>query len=88
MNTILITGATSGIGLASALELAKNNFNIMGIGRDPTRCERAKKEIESRFPNRTVTFFTADLMQQREVNRVCERFRTTLSSTAKDGCLR
>lgn len=72
MNTILITGATSGIGLASALELAKNNFNIMGIGRDPTRCERAKKEIESRFPNRTVTFFTADLMQQREVNRVCE----------------
>ncbi len=72
MDTIVITGATSGIGLASALELARNNFNIIGIGRDPKRCESAKDTIQSSRTSARVTFFAADLMQQREVNRVCD----------------
>jgi NAD(P)-dependent dehydrogenase (short-subunit alcohol dehydrogenase family) len=74
MKTIVITGATSGIGLASALELAKNNFNIVGVGRDPERCGLAKEQILKRYPDVQVAYFAADLMQQREVNNAgCAR---------------
>ena len=72
MNTVLITGATSGIGLASALELAKNGFRILGIGRDIKRCEQAKQLILSEVPGAEAEFFCADLMQQREVHRIAD----------------
>ena len=72
MNTVLITGATSGIGLASALELAKNGFRILGIGRDIKRCEQAKQRILSEVPGAEAEFFCADLMQQREVHRIAD----------------
>ena len=86
MDTIVITGATSGIGLASALELAKNGCNIIGIGRDPIRCESARELIKGRFPAVNVTFFTADLMQQREVNRVGKEIAGEIEQTC-DGKL-
>lgn len=80
MKTIVITGATSGIGLATALELADNDFNIIGIGRDQARCESAREMIRSRFPSADVTFFTANLMQQCEVNRVCDEISNHLEN--------
>lgn len=43
--TILITGATSGIGFRAALDLARRGFNIIGTGRDQTRCENARRNI-------------------------------------------
>ncbi|MEN6594920.1 MAG: SDR family NAD(P)-dependent oxidoreductase [Clostridiaceae bacterium] len=70
MHTVLITGATSGIGLASALELARNGFRILGIGRDQSRCELAKQQILNETSSAEAEFFCADLMQQREVHRV------------------
>lgn len=79
MNTVLITGATSGIGLASALELAKNGFRILGIGRDIKRCEQAKQLILSAVPGAEAEFFCADLMQQREVHRVADEITAYLN---------
>ncbi len=46
MKTALITGATSGIGEATAKLLAKNNFNLIITGRRKERLERIKKEIK------------------------------------------
>lgn len=70
MKTILITGATSGIGLASARLLAKEGFRIFGVGRDGQKCEAAEKAILNDAPGADVRYFIADLLQQREVNRV------------------
>lgn len=37
METVLITGATSGIGLAIAIELHKNGYKVLGTSRDPEK---------------------------------------------------
>ncbi len=48
--TILITGATSGIGEATALLLARNNFNIIATGRRLERLESLKERIQKETP--------------------------------------
>lgn len=70
MKTVVITGATSGIGLETANLLARGGFRVIGIGRSAARCEQAKQAIRTVSPLPEPVFFAADLLQQREVNRV------------------
>lgn len=44
--TAVVTGATSGIGFEAMKELLRAGMNVIGIGRDEGRIERAKKELE------------------------------------------
>jgi NAD(P)-dependent dehydrogenase (short-subunit alcohol dehydrogenase family) len=44
---IVVTGATSGLGLAAARELARLGASLCLVGRDRQRTERAKKEVEA-----------------------------------------
>lgn len=68
--TVLITGATSGIGLASAHALAGLGAEIIGVGRSAERCDYAAAELQSRNPHASVHFFTADLASQRQVRQL------------------
>ncbi len=70
MKTAVITGASSGIGLAASVELAQKGFGIIGIGRDEARCEQATERIRASAPGANVRFLCGDLMQQREVERI------------------
>lgn len=49
MKTILITGATSGFGAATAQKFAANGWNLILTGRRKERLDAIKKEIESNF---------------------------------------
>ena len=40
---VLITGASSGLGLATALYLSEKGFNVFGTSRDPNKFKDAKK---------------------------------------------
>jgi len=70
--TILITGATAGIGLSAAQTLAGMGASILGVGRSEERCALAAAEIQQKYPSSRVHFFTADLASQRQIRRLAE----------------
>ena len=85
MKTIVITGATSGIGLEAARLLAGEGYRVLGIGRNKTRCQTAKESILASCPKADVRFFTADLMQQREVLRVADEVTEYIQENGGEG---
>lgn len=64
--TVLITGASSGIGKATAVGLARMEADIAIIGRDPARTEAAAGEIKA-AGNGVVDTFVGDLSSQTEL---------------------
>jgi len=82
-NTVIITGATSGIGYATCEALLDKGYAVIGIGRSPERCRSAKIALEAERPDAKVHFITADLMQQREVLRAAREIERTLSRIGK-----
>ncbi len=76
---IVITGATSGIGAAVALALAKEGAAIIGIGRSQERCSAAEAAIRGiQGPDGLVKFLVADLSLQTEIRRLAEVINSTL----------
>ena len=86
MDTIVITGATSGIGLETARLLAEQGFRVIGVGRTSGNCADAKESILGSAPNASVCFYTADLMQRREVLRLAALMNDDLAKNS-DGKL-
>jgi NAD(P)-dependent dehydrogenase (short-subunit alcohol dehydrogenase family) len=69
--TVLITGATSGIGRATALGLAAMGAHVTIIGRDRRRADDAAREIRT-AGGAQADVFVADLSSQSEVRRLAE----------------
>jgi NAD(P)-dependent dehydrogenase (short-subunit alcohol dehydrogenase family) len=67
---ILITGATSGIGLAAAQALAALGANVAIVGRNETRTRVAARAIGAETKTTTVTTFVADLSSQAAVRKL------------------
>jgi NAD(P)-dependent dehydrogenase (short-subunit alcohol dehydrogenase family) len=71
--TVLVTGATDGLGRRVADELAAGGARVLLHGRDDGRGERALKEIESQTGNEALGWYRADLASLREVRALAER---------------
>jgi NAD(P)-dependent dehydrogenase (short-subunit alcohol dehydrogenase family) len=67
--TVLVTGASGGIGRATAEGLSSLGARVGVVGRDPGRTERAAAEI-ARATGGTVDVFVADMSTQAEVRRL------------------
>jgi retinol dehydrogenase 14 len=73
----LITGATSGIGRATAIGLANMGARVVMVGRDRDRGEAALAEIKEKTTNPSVDLMLADLSSQEEIRRLAVEFNET-----------
>ena len=71
---VLVTGGTSGIGKAAATALGAMGAEVVVVGRNPERGERAAGEIR-RASGGKVDLALADLSSQKEVRWLAEEFR-------------
>ena len=67
---VLVTGATGGIGKATAIGLATMGARVGITGRDLIRAEQAAADIRSASGNPAVDVFAADMSSQAEVRRL------------------
>ena len=79
MKTVIITGATSGIGLETALKLTHKGFFVIGVGHSKENCDKAMQQILQRNPKAKTVFFSGELMQQRELTRVTDELEKYLA---------
>ncbi len=70
--TVVITGATSGIGEVAARRLAEQGARIVFIARDRGRAEQTLRHLEGIAPGRNHTVHYANLSRLAEMKRVSE----------------
>lgn len=70
----IVTGATSGIGKATALELASKGATVVLICRNRQKGENTIREIRSLTRSDTTDFMVADLSSQQQVRAVAAEF--------------
>ncbi|MFI5666023.1 SDR family NAD(P)-dependent oxidoreductase [Streptomyces sp. NPDC051704] len=71
--TALVTAATAGIGLETALGLTAAGYAVTVVGRDPGRGARAVERINATGPAHPARFLAADLASLDEVRALAER---------------
>ncbi len=74
----VVTGASSGIGRATARALARLGATLALVGRDRGRGEEAVAALRAESPSAAVALFLADLSSQAEIRRLaaelCDRY--------------
>lgn len=67
---ILITGATDGIGKATAHALATRGITLVIVGRNPDKTQQVAQEITAATYNKNVHYLIADLSSQADIRRL------------------
>ena len=68
----VVTGASAGIGLYTALGLARQGMRVVLVGRDPARTERARRLVAERSGSGALDTALADLASIAAVRRLAE----------------
>ena len=78
MSIILITGATDGIGLEAAQQLAKQGHELVLHGRSEAKAARARDAVLEKSPAAKIHITHADLADLAEVVRMADSLNTLL----------
>src|ERR671910_769925 len=76
MGTALVTGATAGLGLEFAWQLATARHDVVLVARDTERLERLAAQLHA-AAGVHAEVLPADLSVREDVERVAERLRST-----------
>jgi NAD(P)-dependent dehydrogenase (short-subunit alcohol dehydrogenase family) len=78
--TILLTGATDGIGFETAKKLAALGHTLVLHGRNSKKLAQCKETLNQMFPNVQISTFLADLSNLNDVNQFTEQVRSAFST--------
>jgi retinol dehydrogenase-14 len=70
--TVLVTGATSGIGLEASVELARRGARLLMVGRNAERTEAATADVVARSGSREVSHFLCDFASQKAIRSLAD----------------
>ena len=74
-NVVVVTGASSGLGLESAKQLASAGAEIVMIARDASRGEQARSEVAQAATGKPPVVILADLSVQADVRRAAAEIK-------------
>lgn len=72
MKTILITGATDGLGKAVAEDLAKRGYKLLLHGRNPARGKELCDELSKYTDGDNLHYYNADFLDIAQIKRICQ----------------
>ncbi len=75
--TILVTGATNGIGEITAHSLAQSGASVVIVSRSEARCKEVTQRITSETGNANVSYIAGDLSTLKGINAVADAFLKT-----------
>lgn len=73
--TVLLTGASSGIGLEAAVKLARQGAELIMVARSPARGEAALADVRQRSGSSAVSMLYCDFGSQAQIRRLAQEFR-------------
>jgi retinol dehydrogenase 14 len=73
--TVLVTGATSGIGWEASVSFARMGAQLIMIGRDAVKTAQRVEEVRQRSGSDMVDSLLCDFASQAQVRRLAEEFR-------------
>ena len=73
MVTVMVTGATGGIGKATAAELARQGATVLAVARDADRGAAAVADIRAAVPGARLELLVADLSDLSAVRKLAEQ---------------
>ena len=73
--TVLITGASAGVGLHSAIGLAQLGAEVVMVGRDERRTAQAAAFVKSQTGNQAISYLLADLSSLKDVRKLAGDFK-------------
>jgi NAD(P)-dependent dehydrogenase (short-subunit alcohol dehydrogenase family) len=83
--TIVVSGATSGIGWAAAEQLVRQGVFVIGIGRSAERCRAAEERLRALRPGAQAEYLVADLSLQSEIKSVADSIRAVMRKRGING---